>query len=453
MMRFIGVALLLAGAVAGMAGTGNVRTLPPDERMDCDILLIVAHPDDETAVGAYLAKAIFDEGKSVAIVYCNHGTGGGNTHGYEQASSMGLIREIEARRATASMGIDRVWFLSGRDTPGQDVLRSLQEWHHGTVLEELVRVVRLTRPEIILTWLPHFVAGENHGDHQAAGVVATEAFDVAGDPTVFPAQVTPARERLDINNATEGLQPWQPQKLYYFSDASHIVTGDGPPFDIRTVSPSKHMSYLEMSLRLGAPHRTQGEVSDDSREALRTGDSSLIPGYHTRFRLLFGKAIVPSRPDGPVFEGVSALPAAFMPAPGYRPPKEPLPAIALGGPFAFYRAFWQAHGIERIGPLVPPEIEVSAGSFLHVPLLLHHQGKDTVAMSVRGVLPAGWKVAAGEEMYDVPPGVTVPVQVFVQCPAAPGPAPVLLRWDAMCAGQLQGTVTIMVTLSEWTLPQ
>jgi len=74
---------------------------------------------------------------------------------------------------------------------------------------------------VILTWLPHFVAGENHGDHQASGVIATEAFDLAGDPTVFPAQIVAPRERLDIGNATEGLLPWQPKKIYYFSDASH----------------------------------------------------------------------------------------------------------------------------------------------------------------------------------------------------------------------------------------
>ncbi len=34
-------------------------------------------------------------------------------------------------------------------------------------------VVRLTRAEVILTWLPGIFVGENHGDHQAAGVIAT----------------------------------------------------------------------------------------------------------------------------------------------------------------------------------------------------------------------------------------------------------------------------------------
>jgi hypothetical protein len=62
-------------------------------------------------------------------------------------------------------------FLGGRDTPSQDVLQSLANWHHGAALEDVVRVVRLTRPYLILTWLPGFFIGENHGDHQAFALI------------------------------------------------------------------------------------------------------------------------------------------------------------------------------------------------------------------------------------------------------------------------------------------
>jgi len=68
------------------------------------------------------------------------------------------------------------------------VLHSLETWGHGASLEQVVRLVRLTRPEVILTWLPVYVAGENHDDHQAAGVLATEAFDLSGDPVAFAEQ-------------------------------------------------------------------------------------------------------------------------------------------------------------------------------------------------------------------------------------------------------------------------
>ena len=39
----------------------------------------------------------------------------------------------------------------------------------GQSIADMVRLIRLTRPDVILTWLPARVAGENHGGHQASG--------------------------------------------------------------------------------------------------------------------------------------------------------------------------------------------------------------------------------------------------------------------------------------------
>ena len=114
-----------------------------------------------------------DEHKRIAVVYCTRGDGGGNNVGFEAGLALGQLREQEARRALGSLGIENVWFLTGADTPGQNPLRSLDRWDHGQNLDALVRLVRLTRPDVVLTWLPDFVVGENHGDHQAAGVIAT----------------------------------------------------------------------------------------------------------------------------------------------------------------------------------------------------------------------------------------------------------------------------------------
>src|SRR5260370_12852995 len=79
--------------------------LSPDQRYKADILLVVAHPDDETAISSYLARAIFDQHKRVAVIYGTRGDGGGNSVGYEQAAALGAVREIEARRALASWGV------------------------------------------------------------------------------------------------------------------------------------------------------------------------------------------------------------------------------------------------------------------------------------------------------------------------------------------------------------
>src|ERR1700685_3594877 len=178
----------------------------PDERYKADILLVVAHPDDEGAATAYLARAI-DEGKRVAVVYGTRGSSGANEVGAEQAAALGAIREIEARRAVAMLGITNVWFLEGKDTASQNVLQSLSNWNHGEALQQLVRLMRLTRPEVVLTFLPGTFIGEDHGDHQASGVLATEAFDLSGDPVAFPEQLAGPTKRLEP--LLDNLRPWQ----------------------------------------------------------------------------------------------------------------------------------------------------------------------------------------------------------------------------------------------------
>ncbi len=174
------------------------KALPSaDERYKVDLLLVVAHPDDEGAATPYLARAL-DQHKRVAVVFGTRGSSGANEAGAEQAAALGAIREIEARNALTTLGISNVWFLGGKDTATQNVLQSLANWDHGVCLEQLVRLIRLTRPDVILTFLPGTFIGEDHGDHQASGVLATEAFDLAGDPASFAEQLAGPTKRLEL---------------------------------------------------------------------------------------------------------------------------------------------------------------------------------------------------------------------------------------------------------------
>src|ERR1700722_17134179 len=173
-LSLIGLLLVAQGAAPQVQAPA---LLSPDERYKADLLLIVAHPDDDVVIGGYLARIALDEHKRIAVIYCTNGDGGGNAVGNESGASLGQMREIEARRALAYFGIYSVWFLPGHDNPGQNVLRSLDSWNHGRALDDVVRLVRITRPDAILTWLPDPVVGENHDDHQASSVLAVEAFD------------------------------------------------------------------------------------------------------------------------------------------------------------------------------------------------------------------------------------------------------------------------------------
>src|SRR5260370_39585727 len=89
-----------AFSLATLVAAELTKALPaprPDDRFKADILIIVAHPDDETAVTGYLAKAIFDEHRRVAVVFGTRGDGGGNAMGNEQAAALGA--DVRSKRA------------------------------------------------------------------------------------------------------------------------------------------------------------------------------------------------------------------------------------------------------------------------------------------------------------------------------------------------------------------
>jgi len=390
--------LLALGALA--------QTLP-DDRYKADILLVVAHPDDDTAVSSYLSRAVFEGHRRVAVVYCTRGDSGPNSTGREHARALGLVREIEGRRAMSRLDIANVWFLDGRDTASQDVLLSLATWPSASVLEQVVRIVRLTRPEVVFTWLPSSVAGENHGDHQAAGVIATEAFDLAGDPTAFPSQLAaPIRQ---FESAFEGLSPWQPHKLYFFTDAfdTAFFKGKGPEYNGNDISPSRKVSYVELAARSAAAYYTQLPSPSIGRR-MEAGDVSSITemqkaGYLPEpVRLWLGKSHLKTATTGDVFEGVSSVPIPFTP-PGRAKVESPERVdVEFGGAFGFYRNFWRAHDLRSLENL-RPEIAVQPGDILTVPIVIKNSSNQAVAVRLSAELPSAWALAASLPSITISP--------------------------------------------------
>src|SRR5207237_7768950 len=108
-----------------------------DARYKVDGLVIVGHPDDDIEVAAYLAKMIEQQRKRFAVVYTTRGNSGGNAVGYEQSTALADVREMEARHSLATYGINDAWFLHGSDTPGADVLHSLEPCGPGPPLAEI----------------------------------------------------------------------------------------------------------------------------------------------------------------------------------------------------------------------------------------------------------------------------------------------------------------------------
>jgi LmbE family N-acetylglucosaminyl deacetylase len=439
--------LILASLLISSTISSSQQAPPypqPDSRYKVDILVIVGHPDDDIEVAPYVAKLIEQQHKRVAAVYTTCGNSGGNAAGPEQASALADIREMEARHSIASYGITYAWFLHGSDTPGADVLHSLELWGHGQSLEEVVRLVRITRPEIIVTWLPNYVVGENHEDHQGAGVLATEAFDLAANPLAFPEQVEAARNRLSIGNYGEGLRPWQPKKIYYFSDTTHFdfFKGKGPEYPSSAISPSRKVPYSRIAAEAWSHYKTQNDFTD----------AQLKEFTEAPVRFIFGKSLVGGTATADIFEGITSAPISYARARGYEPPAPGL-VLELGGPWAFYRAFWRAHNIEHLADLYSPEAQVAPGESLWVPLLIRNDTDSPKQVSLRSTLPEGWRQKPDFTICTVAAHDSYPVQLTILSSASHKGIWQNLTWNAESDGQKIGTVNLRVNVAGNGLPQ
>lgn len=412
-------------------------TPQPDDRFKADILVVVAHPDDETMIGSWLATQIFKQGRRAAVIFTTHGEQGGNAGGPEQYRSLGAIREIEARTALTRFHIPNVWFLQGSDTPGQDVLRSLGRWPHGAILEETVRLIRLTRPEVVITWLPAPIPLQ-HGDHQAAGIVATEAFDIAANTAWFGEQLADARDSRNISNFTDGLRPWQPKALLYVSDGDLTgVTLQGPVF-------RSSGSYARIAAEEQSAHLTQSETGRAAIAALASGQ---LNAFEAPIRFFLGKCL-----DTPLvqrfFQGttcpvVSANAAAAKPPGGLH--------FSFGGPWQFYRNFWAAHGLSYFAAETPVRLTVPAGGDLIFPLVIENGNGSAEQVEVETEIPAEWRRPAYKDGCQVAAHSSCAVNVRLSAPSNTGEFN--FRFTAQAGNRQIGTLSLKVRLDKGILPQ
>lgn len=458
------VALVAVPASVGAQGMHAVRGA--DERYKVDILVVVAHPDDEGGATPYLARAIYDLHKRVGVVYATRGGSGGNDYSREHGAALANMREMEAREACAKLGITNVWFLDGKDTASQNVLNSLSSWGHGNNLEKLTGLMRLTRPEVVITWLPGIFIGENHGDHQASGLLATEAFDLAGDPVAFPAQVAGASKRLEPY--LENLTPWQPKKIYFFSDAHEQkqFAGLGPTYSIKEVSPSQKKPYWRLALDAAMPHETQfpaevsgiAKMSDAEIEKMMSDPET--GWWDEPMLLIFGKSVVGGAPTDDIFSGIEtgkSVKFAALPR-----PDEDLntvaDAVVIGGPWLFYSSFLPRHGLAGLPKAKQAEIAVKMGTTLYIPVVVRHNAATGTKAVVKVSAPAGWKITGGQGEFSLPAEQATAMRVDLEAPLLSAdelkklPTQEILV-QVQLDGRPAGEVKLRVQLKASALPQ
>lgn len=166
------------------------------------LLAVFAHPDDEGAIGGSLARYI-QEGVQVTLVCATKGEAGEiSDPSLATPKNLGAVREAELRCACAALGISDLRLLgycdSGMDgTDENDSPTAFIQADPDEVKSKLVRIMRETRPHVVITFEPFGWYG--HPDHIATGRYTNEAFALTGDPEAYP----------------EAGTPWQPPRLFH----------------------------------------------------------------------------------------------------------------------------------------------------------------------------------------------------------------------------------------------
>ncbi len=205
------------------------------------VLVIGAHPDDEDT--ELLTLLVRGYGAEAAYLALNRGEGGQNLIGSELGEALGLLRTEELMSARRLDGA-RQFFTRAYDFGFSKTLDDTwAHWPRDSVLKDVVRIVRRFRPQVIVSIFSG-TPRDGHGQHQAAGWAAREAFRIAGDPSRFPELAS-----------EEHLAAWTPLKLYRsarFDTAATTLTLEGGALD-----PAVGKSFHQIAMEGRSRHRSQ----------------------------------------------------------------------------------------------------------------------------------------------------------------------------------------------------
>jgi LmbE family N-acetylglucosaminyl deacetylase len=171
------------------------------------LLVAFAHPDDESFGPAGTIVHYARQDVAVHLVCATRGEAGdADAELLEGYGSLAELRSQELLCAAVPLGLAGVHFLDYHDsgmenTPANGNPTCLFQAPLEDVAEGIARLIRQIRPQVVLTFDP--TGGSFHPDHIKMHQATTLAFHTAGDPGSYPQQLA------------EGLEPYQPRKLYY----------------------------------------------------------------------------------------------------------------------------------------------------------------------------------------------------------------------------------------------
>ena len=190
-----------------------------------NIMVVTPHPDDaEFGVAGTVVRWV-REGKSVVYVVCTSGDKGTSDINVKP-EELAKVREQEQLDAARVLGVREVIFLRHPDQSLEDT----PEFR-----KEIVRLIRIYRPEIVVTADPYrrYIW---HRDHRIVGRVTMDA--------IFPY----ARDHLSYPDLLEeGLQPHKVKEVLLWASMEDINYRSDitDTFDIKMAALRCHKSQVE----------------------------------------------------------------------------------------------------------------------------------------------------------------------------------------------------------------
>lgn len=208
------------------------------------VMVVTPHPDDAEYGAAGTVARWIDDGKEVVYVVCTNGDKG-ITDANMDPEEVARIREEEQMAAANGLGVREVIFLRHPDQGLEDT----PEFR-----KELVRLIRMYRPETLITADPYrrYVW---HRDHRITGQVALDAvFPYARDVLSYPDLI---EEGLYPHKVREILF-WASEDVNYRSDITKTF-----PMKLAALRCHKsqvgHISPQELKKRLRQRHKKMAE--------------------------------------------------------------------------------------------------------------------------------------------------------------------------------------------------
>ena len=354
--------LVLASAVVASVGSNAAAAqgIPSlDEAISglsvpMRVLVIAAHPDDEdTQLITWLAR-----GRHVETAYLSltRGDGGQNLLGNELGEALGVIRTEELLAARRLDG-GRQYFTRAYDFGfSKTADETFRHWPRDSILRDVVTVVRSFKPHVIVAMFSG-TPRDGHGHHQASGILAREAYDIAGDTVRFP------------RSATAGQGGWTPLKFYrgaWSAQAADSILR----INVGEFNPMLGRSYSEIAAESRSQHKSQAfgslqqkgaRFTQVRREATRVNGSqpaasekSLFDGIDTtwaRFKMPSVTAAV-----GQVIDEIQSAVKRAQATPYVRDPSAAVQPLT-----ELERALWVVGGsgerVIRMGPGLRQQIQ------------------------------------------------------------------------------------------------